>query len=83
MKAAERPCRSCGNLIPAQPSGPGRPKVFCSARCRRSWHYDRERERELEAQRFEWERNRYELEKRHYGKREADRRAKERAERRG
>jgi len=83
VKAAERPCRNCGELIPAQPSGPGRPREFCSTHCRRSWHHERERERELAEQSEIRERARYELEARIHGKREANRRAKERAEKRG
>ena len=82
-KAPERPCRSCGTTIPAQPSGPGRPREFCSIRCRRSFHHGQERERELAEQREEWERNRYGLDRRYYGKAKADQLAKKRAERRG
>ena len=76
-----RVCRNCEAPLPAQ-SGRGRPRIYCSPECRRSWNYDRERER-LEAERREaWERARYRLDVQHYGKREADRRAREREARR-
>ncbi|CAN5873679.1 hypothetical protein BH23ACT5_BH23ACT5_09860 [soil metagenome] len=78
LKAAERRCRGCGTLIPAQPSGPGRPREFCSQPCRRSWHHDRERERERAAQAEVGERNRYARDLRYYGKRAADRLARAR-----
>jgi endogenous inhibitor of DNA gyrase (YacG/DUF329 family) len=60
MKAPERPCRHCGATLPAEPSGPGRPKLFCSRRCRRDFYLlrekaDRERERDEERKR-RWER---------------------------
>lgn len=64
-KAPERPCRGCETPIPAQPSGPGRPREFCSIECRRSFHHARERERQLAEQRKEWERNHYELDVRY------------------
>ena len=83
LKADERPCRNCGELIPAQPSGPGRPREFCSSRCRRSWYHERERERELADRLEARERAWYELDTRIHGKRAADRLAKERAGRRG
>lgn len=82
MKAPERPCRGCGTLIPAQPSSRGRPRQFCTAECRPSFHYERERERLEVERRAAWERARYRLDLRRFGKRKADQFAKERAERR-
>ncbi len=79
-KAPERPCRSCGVTIPAQASGPGRPREFCSTECRRSFHYDRERERLVAERREAWERTRYRLNVQHFGKRKADQLARARAE---
>lgn len=80
QKAPERPCRSCSAPIPAQPSGPGRPREFCSTECRRSFHYDREREREEAARQEAWERTRYRLDVQYHGKRRADQLARKRAE---
>jgi hypothetical protein len=49
VKAPERPCKGCGATIPAQPSGPGRPRLFCSRACRRDFYLGQERvERERE-----------------------------------
>ena len=79
MKADERPCRQCERTMPAQASGPGRPREFCSPECRFSWHYDRRRER-LDAARWEErEAALYEFDLRVFGKRAADDGAKERA----
>jgi hypothetical protein len=61
MKAPERPCKACEATIPAQPSGPGRPKLFCSRRCRRDFYLVQEkaeRQREwLEECNRRWQRN--------------------------
>ncbi len=81
LKALERPCRECGTTMPAQPSGPGRPKEFCGFRCRRTWHSRQERAAEQRARDEEKERHRFETDLRFYGVREARRRARERAER--
>jgi hypothetical protein len=79
LKAPERACRGCGAEIPAQPLGPGRPKEFHSRHCRRSY-YHRQEQAAVEAQRdAEREANRYEYERYHYGKRAADRMARDRA----
>jgi hypothetical protein len=79
LKAPERPCRRCGGAIPAQPSGPGRPRVFCSRDCRRAYYYEQE-QAAVEAQRdAETEARRYEYERYHYGKRAADQMARDRA----
>ena len=79
LKAPERPCRHCGETIPAQPRRPGRPREFCTRRCRRDFHYQREQS-EIEVERREAEgRRMYELDVHYYGVREARRRAKERA----
>ena len=80
LKARERACKGCDATIPPQPSGPGRPREFHSRDCRRSYHHRREQE-EVERQRAE-ERERMlrERDERFYGKREAARRAKCRAD---
>ena len=78
---AERTCQNCGDPIPPS-GGPGRPRVYCSTGCRRSWNYGRRRERVEAERRAAWERARYRLDVRHFGKREADRRARRLAERR-
>jgi endogenous inhibitor of DNA gyrase (YacG/DUF329 family) len=79
MKAPARACRGCGTDIPAQSSGPGRPREFCTRRCRRDLHHaqeqasiERERAEEQERQRFEYERY-------HYGTRAAKQMARDRA----
>jgi hypothetical protein len=78
MKAPEKTCQGCEATIPAQPSGPGRPRTFCSRRCRRDY-YHRLEQAEIERERAEEEeRRRREYEERVYGKREASRRARER-----
>ena len=82
MKAPERACRGCGSTIPAQPSGPGRPRVFCSVRCRRDFHHGLERERELDAKAEAREEMLYARDRHFYGKRQADRRRRERQKRR-
>lgn len=82
MKADKRPCRGCGSAIPAQPSGPGRPREFCSDDCRGRFHYTRVRERREAGRREARERALYEFDLRVFGKRAADRSARERAERR-
>ena len=80
LKAPARECRGCGVEIPPQPHGPGRPREFCTRRCRRDFHHRRE-QAEIEHERVERERAaRYELEKRWWGKRRADQLAKEREE---
>ena len=81
LKAPERPCRECGATLVAEPSGPGRPKAFCGARCRRTWHSRQERAAEQRTRDEEKERHRFETDQRFYGVREARRRARERAER--
>jgi hypothetical protein len=67
-------------VLPAQPSGPGRPREFCSDDCRGRWHYTRTRERREAERREARERARYEFDLRVFGKRHADRAARERAE---
>jgi hypothetical protein len=42
LKAPERACKGCGAEIPAQPAGPGRPKVFHSRECRRNYYHRQE-----------------------------------------
>jgi hypothetical protein len=83
LKALASSCRGCGIEIPAQPSGPGRPRVFCSVLCRRRYHHVLEQAK-IERERAEAdERKRFETDRRIYGVREARRRAKERASRIG
>lgn len=79
LKALVRICRGCGTTIPEQPSGPGRPREFCTRRCRRDFHHAQE-QASIERERAE-EKERLTLEHqtRVYGIREAKRRAKERA----
>jgi hypothetical protein len=78
LKAAEGPCRGCGETIPAQPSGPGGPKVFCSRHCRRGY-FHRLEQAAVERERIEEaERRRFETDRHFYGVREARRRAWER-----
>jgi hypothetical protein len=80
LKAPERRCRGCKAVIPAQLSGPGRPKVFCSRACRRA-HYHAEEQAAVEHERAEAkERQRREVEERWYGKRRAAQLARERAQ---
>ena len=80
LKAPARECRGCGVEIPPQPRGPGRPREFCTRRCRRDFHH-RQEQAEIERDRVERERTaRYELEKRWWGKRHADQLADEREE---
>jgi hypothetical protein len=82
LKASERSCKGCGTTIPAQPSGAGRPKVFCSVGCRRRYHHGLE-QAEIERERAEIEELRkYERDLHFYGKRAADQMAQEREERR-
>jgi hypothetical protein len=78
-KAGESRCRGCETVIPAQPSGPGRPRVFCSVSCRRHYFHAREQAAIVAERQEQAERSRYELDMRFHGKREADRRARERA----
>ena len=80
LKAAERPCRNCGAPIPAQPSGPGRPREFCSTHCRRSFHHEKERDRELAERAEATEQAWYKLDVTVHGKRKADQLAKQRTE---
>jgi endogenous inhibitor of DNA gyrase (YacG/DUF329 family) len=79
LKAVERPCRECGATLPAEQSGPGRPKAFCNFRCRRTWHSRQERAAEQSARDADKERRTQEYEIRIYGKRAAARMARERA----
>ncbi len=80
LKAPERACKGCGAKIPAQASGPGRPREFHSRDCRRSY-YHRQEQAEIERERAEAEeRRRYESDVRFYGKRAANRMAREREE---
>jgi len=79
LKAPERPCRACGGTIPAQPSGPGRPRDYCSRKCRTDYHHRQEQAAIARERAAEVERRRFEYERRVYGKREADRLARERA----
>jgi hypothetical protein len=79
LKAPATRCRYCGTEMPAQPSSPGRPRTYCSRRCRRAWHvlkeaYEREREAEEKG-----EANYYQMTRGWYNKRECDRLARERA----
>ena len=79
LKAGERRCRGCDVTIPAQPSGPGRPRLFHSRECRRRY-YDHQEQAETKRQREEEkERRLREYEERVWGKREAARRARWRA----
>ena len=57
VKAPERPCKWCDEVMPEQPSSPGRPKEFCSKHCRRAWHYGREQFLEVytEEERRKWQ----------------------------
>jgi hypothetical protein len=80
VKAPERSCRHCGETIPAQPRGPGRPREFCTRRCRRDFYHQQEQATLNRERAEEWERRRYELDVAYYGKRKAKRLAKERAE---
>ena len=82
LKAPARTCRGCQTTIPEQPSGPGRPKEFCSRRCRRDFHHAQEQASIEQERAEEQERLRQEYETRVYGPRLAKRWAKERAERR-
>jgi hypothetical protein len=79
FKATERSCRYCGEEMEPQVSSPGRPRIYCSRRCRRGWHalkeaYEREREAEEAG-----EREYYRMTRGWYNKRECDRLARERA----
>ena len=79
LKAGPRPCKGCEAMIPPQPRGAGRPKLFCSRECRRRY-FHRQEKAELERERAEeWERQRFEYERYHYGVRAAKQMAKERA----
>jgi hypothetical protein len=82
MKAPAKPCRGCGTDIPEQPSSAGRPREFCTRRCRRDFHHAQE-QASIERERVEEkERLTLEHESRVYGPRQAKRWAKERARRR-
>lgn len=72
VKAPETSCRACGLTIPAQPSGPGRPRQFCSSVCRRRWHYGMQVAVERAARLEEEAKRSYESDKRRYGKPIAD-----------
>jgi hypothetical protein len=79
LKAPEKTCQGCEAIIPAQASGPGRPRKFCSRRCRRD-HYHRAEQAQIERERAEEaERRTQEYETRIYGKRAADQMARDRA----
>lgn len=78
MTEPDRRCRQCGADLPPRKPGPGRPRVYCSRECSRTWHYARESERLEAERRVNWETARYEADRRIYGKREADRRRRER-----
>lgn len=81
LKAPERACKGCGETIPPQPSGPGRPREFCARRCRRDYHH-RQEQREVERERAEAEERRQRsLDEHFHGKRAAARMAREREER--
>jgi hypothetical protein len=45
LKAEARDCRGCGASIPEQPSGPGRPREFCTRDCRSQYPGARSRPR--------------------------------------
>jgi len=64
--AARRVCRWCRRELPAR-SGPGRPKVFCSQRCRQWDWVARQRARELELSENELVVARAELDRLHDG----------------
>jgi hypothetical protein len=82
LKAPARTCRGCQTTIAEQPSGPGRPKEFCSRPCRREFHHRQERAR-IEAEWLELaEAREFEHDKRFHGVREARRREKRRAKQR-
>jgi hypothetical protein len=79
FKAPPRRCGYCGTEMAAQPSSAGRPRTYCSRPCLRDWHTLKEhyeRERESDEKR---ERQYYEMTRGWYGKREADKLARERA----
>lgn len=79
LKAHVRICRGCRTTIPEQPSSPGRPKEFCTRRCRRDFHHAQE-QASIERERAEEkERLTFEHQTRVYGIRQAKRWAKERA----
>jgi hypothetical protein len=85
-KAEERPCKNCKTTIPAQPRGPGRPRLFCSRSCRRTYFHQQEKD-ELEVERAaeraeRLERQRFEADVWHRGTREAKKRARQRAKER-
>jgi hypothetical protein len=81
LKAPATRCRYCGTEMPAQPSSPGRPQIYCSRRCRRAWHVLKETyEKEREAEEVH-EREYYAATRRWWDKRTCDKRARERAER--
>jgi hypothetical protein len=78
LKAEARDCRGCGASIPEQPSGPGRPREFCTRDCRSQYHRRKE-QAEVERQRQEAaDARHFDLDKRFHGVREANRRARER-----
>jgi hypothetical protein len=82
LKAPEKTCQGCEAIIPAQPSGPGRPKVFCSVTCRRRHHHALE-QAAIERERNEAEEGRKRaLDEHFYGKRKAAQLAKWRAQNR-
>jgi hypothetical protein len=78
LKAPERPCKGCGAMIPAQPPGPGRPRLFHSRECRRNFYHRQEMDEISRERREADEKRRYENDVYNYGVREARRRARER-----
>jgi hypothetical protein len=78
LKAPEHSCHSagpCSKLNPAELEDRG----VCSKECRRSWHCQEGKQRELAAQREEWEERQYQREIGWYGKRKADQLRRKRA----
>src|SRR5437879_4142835 len=41
MEKCRKCGQKCGQRLPDRPPGPGRPKVYCSAQCRRAAEYER------------------------------------------
>ena len=83
LEVIEVTCRQCDSNLPARAPGPGRPRVFCSPRCSMVWHQFVKMARLNAVQAERMERRRYEDDRRFFGKREADRRAKDRKKNRG
>ena len=52
-------CKGCGEPFAVLSVGPGRPRLYCSPRCRRDFHYRQERvelERRRAEERERWQR---------------------------